>query len=110
MSEWIRREDAEKRLQNEIAVYKEILTDYVALKQYWAEQQANPALTWDELKTMEGKPVWVVPEEEKGYWFVIEFFNNNPYYGGDRVIFTNDVILNRCDLGTKWQAYRKERA
>lgn len=69
----------------------------------------NEPLTWDELKTMEGKPVWIVPEEEKGYWFVIEFFNNNPYYGGDRVIFTNDVVLNRCNLGKTWQAYRKER-
>ena len=69
----------------------------------------NEPLTWDELRTMEGKPVWVVPEAEKGYWFVIEFFNNNPYYGGDRVCFTNDVMLNRCDLGKTWQAYRKER-
>ena len=69
----------------------------------------NEPLTWDELKTMEGKPVWIVPEEEKGYWFVIEFFNNNPYYGGDRVIFTNDVVLNRCNLGKTWQAYRKEK-
>ena len=77
----------------------------------WGEDEPdfNPALTWSELKQMEGKPVWIVPEEEKGYWFVIEFFNNNPYYGGDRVCFTNDVMLNRCDLGKTWQAYRKER-
>ena len=74
------------------------------------EKLDNPALTWEELRQMKGKPVWVVPEEEKGYWLVIEFFNNNPYYGGDRVCFTNDVMLNRCDLGTKWQAYRKERS
>ena len=74
-----------------------------------ADLEDNPPLSWDELKQMEGKPVWIVPEEEKGYWFVIEFFNNNSYYGGDRVIFTNDVILNRCDLGKTWQAYRKER-
>ena len=74
-----------------------------------ADIEDNPPLTWDELKQMAGKPVWIVPEEEKGYWFVIEFFNNNPYYGGDRVIFTNDVILNRCDLGKTWNAYRKEK-
>ena len=73
------------------------------------ELERNSPLTWDELTQMEGKPVWVVPEAEKGYWFVIEFFNNNPYYGGDRVCFTNDVILNRCDLGKTWQVYRKER-
>ena len=69
----------------------------------------NVALSWDELKQMEGKPVWVEPVDRKGYWFVIEFFNNNPYYGGDRVCFTNDVMLNRSDLGKIWQAYRKER-
>ena len=31
----------------------EILTDYVALKQWWAEQQENPPLTWQELELMD---------------------------------------------------------
>ena len=88
-----------------LKMYRELADDSEA----FAEWKENPALTWDELRNMEGKPVWVVPEAEKGYWFVIEFFHNNPYYGGDRVCFTNDVIFNRCDLGKTWQAYRKER-
>ena len=40
-------------------LYLESAEELNALRDYWAEQQENPALTWDELKTMEGKPVWV---------------------------------------------------
>ena len=98
----------EDELHQKIKDFGDAKERYIARLKELEIGTLNEPQTWDELKTMEGKPVWIVPEEEKGYWFVIEFFNNNPYYGGDRVIFTNDVVLNRCNLGKTWQAYRKE--
>lgn len=90
--------------------YLDILTDYVALKNYWAEQQENEPLTWDELKTMEGKPVWV---EVDGKWWgrfwafvevksdsYIDFFQKGQDYPED---------LWKRDMGKTWNAFRKER-
>lgn len=110
-------EDAEKRLQNEINRYQkaakeceEILTDYVALKQYWAEQQANPALTWDELKTLKGKPVWI-ELLGKGHWKgwdVIGGFYTDDFGDAMCTARLDDYYLT--DLDKTWQAYRKERS
>ena len=69
-------------------------------------------LTWDELKQMEGKPVWV---EHEGYtpgWEIVE--NNGAVRGsaGDftgRFVETNMSILRKEEQGITWQAYRKER-
>lgn len=114
-------EDAEKRLQDEInryqeAVkeYEEILTDYVVLKQYWAEQQANPALTWDELRTMEGKPVWVESNIIGGRWMLYKGENRFSAYstGFPEAVFANPSkggsVFAVKNLGITWQAYRKE--
>ena len=59
----------------------------------------NPPLTWDELREMEGKPVWVEESAENGLWWT--------YW----VIWQGDnAILPKKDYSTKWQAYRKERS
>lgn len=50
-------DNEKKALQEKKAEFDEVLTDYVALKQWWAEQQENPPLSWNELKEMKGKPV-----------------------------------------------------
>lgn len=84
-------EDTEKRLQDEIARYQEAvknceiaenkyikskitydekLSDYICLRDAWAMEQENPPLTWDELRTMEGKPVWYEHEFWKG-WIIL---------------------------------------
>ena len=67
----------------------------------------NPALTWDKLKAMEGKPVWV---EEPSFfgnrWVIISGLNEEAVFGtsvGSQVFFTRD------SQGDEWQAYRKER-
>ena len=85
----------------------DILTDYVALKQYWVEQQENPPLTWDELKTMLGKPVWVEALLYKK-WAVIG------YVGENHIRFEGVNLYapeSRTYMGAEdgWQAYRKER-
>lgn len=72
----------------------------------------NKPLTWDELKTMEGKPVWVEGIEvviggsySMRDWFLIEWIDNN----NNEVIIRDrhgNQILYRD--GSDWQIYRKE--
>lgn len=62
-------------------------------------QEANPALTWEELKGMEGKPVWVEESADNGLWWT--------YW----VIWQDEnAVLPEKTYGTAWQAYRKERS
>ena len=68
----------------------------------------NPPLTWDELKTMRGKPVWVVDE---GYqtW---EFWSLVYWMKDEELILLNEngqTTYPKNEQGTVWQAYRKER-
>ena len=71
----------------------------------------NPALTWDELRQMEDKPVW------------IEFLNDEGEWNGEWCLVesSNNILceilrckmswwgLRKITLGKTWQAYRKER-
>ena len=73
--------------------------------------EANNPLTWDELKQMELKPVWVEwTKTEESYWcFVGEWFDDDEmriyHIGRDyadyihKTVYTPDIV----------QAYRKER-
>ena len=67
----------------------------------------NDPLTWDELKLLKGKPVWV---EEPSFfgktWVIISGSNDEAIFGvavGTMVFYTKD------EQGKTWQAYRKER-
>ena len=63
----------------------------------------NPPLTWNELKDMEGKPVWV--EDNNGWykgWVIIEKFVEDD-------MFTTGFTYEKNNFGTLWQAYRKEK-
>ena len=85
-----------------LKAYKEDRNDLTALRAFWAEQQANPALTWSELQQMEGKPVWIC--EDYGYcaWQIID-----DVYDDEMYTSANDY--DKKDMGKEWQAYRKER-
>ena len=76
----------------------------------------NEPLSWDELRQMEGKPVWV--EGNHGCiwgqkaWSLILLDSEND----DIVICINtdngvhyEFAIGQEDYGTDWQAYRKER-
>ena len=76
----------------------------------------NPPLSWDELKAMEGKPVWVEINGYNGYWTIVHMNSNivfEEYY--DWIASPEDpmkaplVSLDDTNFGTTWQAYRKER-
>ncbi len=81
----------------------------------WGEDEPdfNPPLTWDELKAMVGKPVWVeYGNNQQSYWVIIYGF-----YGRDNELQWMEVsggnpnTLWQKDMGADeyWQAYRKER-
>jgi len=74
------------------------------------EEVKNDPLTWDELKAMEGKPVWVEADSGIASWWLVDRFFD----------LENDILIgfvsrygyierskNLQDV--VWQAYRKER-
>ena len=61
----------------------------------------NEPLTWDELKSMEGKPVWIEPCKE---WMLITEIETEPHIW----LLSLDGLDYDMSLH-EWQAYRKER-
>lgn len=80
---------------------------HMALVDYFEESQKNEPLTWDELKTMMGKPIWVKYEGYAPDWEVIEYIGDTKWKWGE-VIETHLSILHKENQGKEWQAYRKE--
>ncbi len=80
--------------------YEKMIADYLSVN--------NPALTWDELRTMEGKPVWVEQcnGDTKGWLLILrtnfDVINCTTKHG-------NSFYLYKSSYGERWQAYRKER-
>ena len=71
--------------------------------------EANNPLTWDELKSMEGKPVWIEDGLKNGEWYIIECFTESGrFIAHDR--YADDTVFKAIDMGNMWQAYRKERS
>ena len=94
---------------------KNLEEDYdILYNKYWREfnqQQANSALTWDELKQMEGKPVWV-EERSCRLWIIARNFQRVQYENIDTEWLRTDIreiYYDKADIGKTWQAYRKER-
>lgn len=75
------------------------------------QENSNAPLTWEQLKQMEGKPVWIeYDDHDKGrkrtyfkIWDVVDFLS-----GGD-MCMVSKWTFQKDDLGKTWQAYRKER-
>jgi len=69
----------------------------------------NDPLTWDELRSMSGKAIWITFPNGKG-WFVIHQCFEPEVVGEEAVMYCNDMFyFPKKYQGTKWQAYRKER-
>ena len=65
-------------------------------------------LTWEELKEMVGKPVWMERPEWKEWLLVSEIDNDKcEMYLRDK--WGNGVLVNGRNVGY-WRAYRKERS
>ena len=81
------------------------LKEFQGLSKMWNDkldkEQTNPPLTWDELKSMEGKPVWIEPCKE---WMLITEIETEPHIW----LLSLDGMDYDMSLH-EWQAYRKER-
>lgn len=67
----------------------------------------NEPLTWEELKGMEGKPVWVhLFGSGLGEWNLIHAQLDNQIWFADGNGYIYDMHAEK--LGKTWQAYRKE--
>ena len=82
--------------------YEKMVADYLSTN--------NPALTWDELKQMEGKPVWVEVDGNwwGRFWAFVETANEN-YMNFFQKGQEYPEDLWKRELGKTWQAYRKEK-
>lgn len=99
----------------------DISADYIAMKNYWAEQQVNSPLTWDELKQMIGKPVWIEWDDSEEAMRTKEFVFSRQWEIISEVYEENIVCIysdrraenhfaySKDNLGKTWQAFRKER-
>ena len=81
------------------------LKEYRELLQKTQQLEDNPPLTWDELKEMEGKPVWL----DVDGWLIIDHCGNDYFSTNSGALYfrKNDECFG--DYGTDWTAYRKER-
>lgn len=86
--------------------YRDDKDDLTALRAYWKEQHENNALTWDELKAMEGKPVWVEWYDHKE-WFLIDSIDKKKVVFRAKSGFGWHCVRRESET---WQAYRKERS
>ena len=64
----------------------------------------NDPLTWDELKQMVGKPVWI--QAGGGFWGIIVDVEENRFWY--RCRFADHDYCDREYMGEYWNAYRKE--
>lgn len=71
---------------------------------------ANPPLTWQELRTMEGKPLWVERKRKKAWGLIDGMYTDAFYYDFVTIKVLHDLWhLSKVSMGKTWQAYRKER-
>ena len=69
-----------------------LLDALLYLKEYRAElaqnsgELGNDPLTWDELRQMEGKPVW---SSNNGHWYLVDCVETEPDGSNERIILTN---------------------
>ena len=91
------------------------LKEYKELSKMWNDrldkENSNSALTWEQLKQMEGKPVWI---EEIGqryssaHWMIHDGIADA--YDGDEILYLQPFeTKTKYTLGKTWQAFRKER-
>ena len=80
----------------------------------FSEDDSQP-LTWDELKSMQGKPVWVEADDGKyKRWFIVgNFFSwfEKEDFDAHVNLYSSDgaMEMSKETFGSYWQAYREER-
>ncbi len=112
-------EELEQKNDHVCEMAKTICEEYDRLCNRLAEEYRNDPLTWDELKAMEGKPVWVeqtmifeegTPEEyqqDVKEWMIISAIHNKQGWVDMVDVEDGELQFDRKD--NTWKAYRKER-
>ena len=76
----------------------------------------NDPLTWDELKQMTRKPVWVEynlhlsnkdARSRSRMWIIVQEIM--PWQQDEELIYYNGFVFGKKEIGKAWQAYQKER-
>ena len=104
--------DDRKHYAEAISNCGKALNQYIMDIQALAQQEDNQPLTWDELKGMEGKPVWVegrTMDDHDGdykYWCIVGKTDKLDTYIHLR---EHGYHHWKSTYGDWWQAYRKER-
>ena len=95
-----------------LKMYKELAQESELFAK-WKEEKNSDPLTWDELREMEGKPVYI--EMNNGYeprivrhWFIITKFVDT-VISGEEMMCEPIWHFPKRWMGDTWQAYRKER-
>ena len=101
----------EDELKQKIKDFGDAKERYIARLKELDIGTLNDPITWDELRTMEGKPVWF--EGYAGnFWCIVREMQKNSD-GTEDVIFDGPHGMTGVghddQYGTKWQTYRKER-
>ena len=110
-SDKVQWESDRKHYEDWIEQYKDSKNKH---QQAVTEMLKNPPLSWDELKQMEGKPVWMeltYPEGKYFHWGIIYDFQKVGY---EFMLLRGFSELDPFGVmgkeqGKTWQAYRKER-
>ena len=106
-------QEKRKTLEIRTAEYKR---GFEQLAIEWSRIKDNSPLSWDELKQMEGKPVWVESHgsitEFTGWTIVSNVLPDRvhfifSHYDGDFLAY--EMSVPKEQMGIRWQAYRKER-
>ena len=64
-------------------------------------------LTWDELYSRNGMPVWIEDSFDNGEWYIIECFTaSNRFVAHDR--WGDTTLFNKKEMDDVWKAYRRE--
>ena len=84
--------------------YEKMVADYLSVN--------NPALMWDELKLMEGKPLWVEEyyyngQKKSAGWWLVDTQDDEQIVLRDQA--GNPWYAYFISMGNDWKAYRKER-
>ena len=74
------------------------------------DREDDEPLTWNELKLMEGEPIWIEllyhhPEQKYEYWDIIKYFDMVEDY--ELIVLSKSGYLYKDLLGKEWKAYRK---
>ena len=96
-------------------LYHDANTELNLLKdEDWKDR--NLPLTWDELRQMEGKPIWTEynlhlsdkdARSRSRMWIIVQKIM--PWQQDDELIYYSGFVFGKKEVGKSWQAYRKER-